>query len=748
MFVRRRPHGRPIMFMLLVAMMLTGAFAAVASAAPTKPQLAMGDTYSMLIKPDGSLWAWGNNQYGQLGLGVYVSARPARVGSATDWESVATGSVHTLAVKTDGTIWAWGRNNYGQLGLGDLDDRTAPTQVGTDSDWAAVAAGLRFSFALKDDGTLWAWGLNDFGQLGVGDTDSRLVPTQVGLDTDWAMVDGGGQFAAAVKTDGTMWAWGRNHLYQLGQGDTTDRPVPTQVGDDTHWVWVGASDNDCRALTDTDGLWSWGYNNYGQLGLADLVTRQVPTQVDGSWDLMTVGDDSTLATLPDGSLWAWGDNTYGQLGQGDTDHRDAPTAVGSDKDWVVVGSGHDHVGAIKNDGGLWMWGKNNSLQLGLGDATHRLLPELAFYVDDYTAPTIDSLQSPTHPDASTLYANAFPSFEWQASADQSGVVMYSKNFDQWPGTVPKPVADATSSTWTAGETADGTWYFHVRAGDAAGNWGPEVHRRVMIDATAPVTSDDAPTGWSKSDVTVHLTATDNGGSGVAGTEYKLDAGGWTSGAEVAVSGEGVHTLLYRSTDALGTVEDDKSATVRIDATAPVTTDDAPTGWSKSAVTVHLTATDDGGSGLAGTAYKLDGGGWTSGTEVKVSSQGVHTLAYRSTDGAGGVEADKSCTLRIDTKAPTTWAPRSASVRRGRYVSLYYKVKDARPGSPRATVKIKIKYRGKTVKQVTLRNRSVNKTLRYRFRCKFAKHTYRFYVYATDTAGNKQSKVRSNLLRVR
>ncbi len=429
------------------------------------------------------------------------------------------------------------------------------------------------------------------------------------------------------------------------------------------------------------------------------------------------------------------------------------------------------------------------------------------------------------------YANAFPTFVWQASADRSGTVAYSRDFNKYATGVPQPGAESTEATWTAPQTADGTWYLHVRAGDAAGNWGPTVHRRVMIDATAPVTTDDAPSGWSKSAVTVHLTATDNGGSGVAGTEYqldgggwtsgtqvavsgegvhtllyrstdslgtveddksatvridatapattddaptgwaksavtvhftatdnggsgvagteyKLDGGGWTSGTQVAVSGEGVHTLLYRSTDALGTVEDDKSATVRIDATAPVTSDDAPTGWSKSAVTVHFTATDSGGSGLAGTEYKLDGGGWTSGTQVTVSSQGVHTLLYRSNDVAGGVEAYKSRTLRIDTVRPKTVAPRSASVRRGRYVYLYYKASDARPGSPTATVKIKITYRGKTVKQITLRDRKVNKTLRYRFRCTLPKRTYRFYVYATDTAGNTQSKVRSNRLTVR
>ena len=649
----RRPLRRTLHILpLLVAILAGGALSSAALAAPTQPQLAMGDTYSLLIKADGSLWAWGNNQYGQLGIEKSFSLFPARVGSDTDWASVATGSVHTLALKTDGTLWAWGFNAYGQLGLGDLVDRTVPTRVGTDADWAAIGTGLRFSFGLKTDGSLWAWGQNDYGQLGLGDVTRREAPTRVGMDTDWAMVDGGGQFAAGVKTDGTLWTWGQNHRYQLGQGDLTERHDPTQIGTDTDWAWVGCSDNDSRARKDDGSLWSWGYNNLGQLGVGDTVTRHVPTQVDGTWGQMVVGDDSTLALLPGGTLWAWGDNTYGQLGQGDRDYRDVPSAVGTDSDWVIVGSGHDHVGAVKADGGLWMWGKNASYQLGLGDTTDRLIPALAFYIDDTTAPTITSLTSSTHPDSSTLYASAFPSFAWEASADESGAAMYSKDFDQSPGTTPAAVADGYLTTWTSPlARADGTWYFHVRAADAAGNWGPPVHKRIMIDATPPVTTDDAPATWSKTPVTVHFTASD-AGSGVAGTQYKLDTGAWTSGTQVTVSSDGVHTLLYRSTDVAGSVESDKSCTVRIDTTAPVTSDDAPAAWAKGAVTVHLTATD-AGSGVASTQYKLDGGGWTTGTSITVSGDGEHTLVYRSTDVLGTVEAEKTRTWRIDSIAPVT-----------------------------------------------------------------------------------------------
>ena len=216
-----------------------------------------------------------------------------------------------------------------------------------------------------------------------------------------------------------------------------------------------------------------------------------------------------------------------------------------------------------------------------------------------------------------------------------------------------------AASWSTGTSVavsgEGVHTLVYRSIDAAGNSEAEKTATVRIDTTAPVTSDDAPTGWSNSPVTVTLTASDTGGSGVATTEYKLDgATTWSTGTSVAVAGQGVHTLAYRSTDAAGNTEADKTATVRIDTTAPVTSDDAPTGWSNGPVTVTLSAIDAGGSGLATTEYNLDGAAsWSTGTSVAVSGEGVHTLAYRSTDAAGNVEAEKTATVRIDTTAPVT-----------------------------------------------------------------------------------------------
>ncbi|MFC6087217.1 ThuA domain-containing protein [Sphaerisporangium aureirubrum] len=183
------------------------------------------------------------------------------------------------------------------------------------------------------------------------------------------------------------------------------------------------------------------------------------------------------------------------------------------------------------------------------------------------------------------------------------------------------------------------------------------------DETAPVTSAvtdpaEPASGWFTAPVTVTLTAADEeNGSGTDRTEYQLDGGEWTAYTEpVVVSGDGPHTLAYRSADKAGNVEDAKTLALKVDATAPMTSaTSAPAnddGWHNGAVPVTLSATDQT-SGVARTEYSLDGGAWTPFTQVvDISGQGSHELQYRSADNAGNVEAIKAVTVRIGTRAPT------------------------------------------------------------------------------------------------
>jgi alpha-tubulin suppressor-like RCC1 family protein len=229
-------------------------------------------TVSAAIKTNGTLWVWGpDDSYGRLGLnstGEYVSS-PRQVGTDTNWASVMLAYLSNgFAIKTNGTLWSWGRNHHGQLGLSTNTSRSSPVQIGTGTDWASVSATSNCVAALKTDGTLWTWGFNGQGQLGSNNQIPRSSPVQVGTGTDWAVVKVLGNSINAIKTNGTLWFWGSNGFGQGGLNNSGGYVLsPTQVGALTSWSKLGGGTLHRAALKADGTLWLWGYNNYGQLGL-------------------------------------------------------------------------------------------------------------------------------------------------------------------------------------------------------------------------------------------------------------------------------------------------------------------------------------------------------------------------------------------------------------------------------------------------------------------------------------------------
>ncbi len=299
---------------------------------------------SVALKTDGTLWTWGLNTYGQLGLGdTTFRSSPVQVGALTNWKQVIACGSHCLAIKTDGTLWAWGGNDNGRLGLGDLTHRSSPVQVGALTDWKELSnffngAQSASSICIKTDGTLWAWGSNTNGQLGLGNLTHRSSPVQVGALTDWKQLVISSS-CLAIKTDGTLWAWGSNSSGKLGLGDLTHRSSPVQVGALTNWKQVCQISDTAYAIKEGNTLWAWGSNLSGRLALGDLTSRSSPVQVGSLTNWKQVGPQKAVKT--DGTLWAWGNNFYGQLGLGDRTHRSSPVQVGALTNWKLVAGGSD-----------------------------------------------------------------------------------------------------------------------------------------------------------------------------------------------------------------------------------------------------------------------------------------------------------------------------------------------------------------------------------------------------------------------
>jgi len=218
-------------------------------------QVSVGGGYHIgAIKTDGTMWMSGYNGYGQLGTNNNVNySNPVQiVGGGSTWSYLSlckdartpSGCSHA-ALKTDGTLWVWGRNAYGQLGINNTTPNSSPVQtVSGGTSWKQVNADAgSHMFAIKTDGTLWGWGKNTDGELGDGTVTNKSSPVQtISGGTNWSSVATAWHYSAAIKTDGTLWAWGANGFGQLGDGTTVSKssPVQTVMGGST-WLKVSCN---------------------------------------------------------------------------------------------------------------------------------------------------------------------------------------------------------------------------------------------------------------------------------------------------------------------------------------------------------------------------------------------------------------------------------------------------------------------------------------------------------------------------
>jgi alpha-tubulin suppressor-like RCC1 family protein len=335
-----------------------------------------GELSYYLLRSDNSLWSWGYNGSGELGIGNFDDTlTPTQV--AGSWESISAGAYSLLAIKTDNTLWATGLNWDGRLGLGDETDRNTMTQV-SGTGWEKVSTAIGYgdhTLGLKTDGTLWAWGGNAWGQLGTGSSGSdQLTPVQVGSDTNWAYVHAAYDRSFALKTNGTLWSWGSNLSTALGQGDSdpgATYTTPTQVGTDTNWTKLSSGWAFTLALKSNGTLWVTGTNYSYELGVGstdESLEYNTFTQVgsDTDWADISCGYQQAIARKTDGSIYTWGYNADGELGLGDTTNRASPTQVGSDTNWTDISGGFYDALAVKNNT-LTYWGWNFDNYLGTGN---------------------------------------------------------------------------------------------------------------------------------------------------------------------------------------------------------------------------------------------------------------------------------------------------------------------------------------------------------------------------------------------
>ena len=303
------------------------------------------------VKTDGTLWVWGGHDNGASGTNQpasIVNSSPVQIGSGTDWSSVSMGKQGGAAIKIDGTLYAWGLNDNGQVGDNSKVNRSSPTQI-PGTTWSKVYKTEEETMAIKTDGTLWGWGENINGELGInvgGPGLQKSSPTQIPGTTWRSLAVGAYRATLGTKTDGTLWAWGYNEKGQLGlnQAITTKISSPTQIPG-TNWSENISLYNYFSMATKTDGtLWTWGFGTNGQLGDNSIVNKSSPVQIPGTtWSTtdgtIASGNIMGKAIKTDGTLWVWGHNNQGQLGlnQSEPTKRSSPVQVPG-TDWARVRS--------------------------------------------------------------------------------------------------------------------------------------------------------------------------------------------------------------------------------------------------------------------------------------------------------------------------------------------------------------------------------------------------------------------------
>lgn len=342
----------------------------------TAPLVAAGGAHSLARSVNGNtVWAWGDNAYGQLGQGsTTASTSPVIISGLSGVKALAAGADHSLALLNDGSVWAWGRNSAGALGDGTQTSRPAPQRVNGLSNVVAIAAGAGRSLAVKADGSLWAWGENMTGALGIGSQNNTLVPTAVGQGVNGfagiVAVAAGVRHTLALRIDGSVFAFGE---LSAPSGVQT---LPTVVPGLSSISGIAAGEGFSAALDINAKLWSWGLNDSGQLGLGDSAAHAAPAQIartSTGGDVpafvgLAAGRDFALARALDGSLRAWGAGTNGQLGGGEpASGSTAPRLVGALPTPVVsITGGSGHTLAVRSDGSVYAWGANAAGQLGIG----------------------------------------------------------------------------------------------------------------------------------------------------------------------------------------------------------------------------------------------------------------------------------------------------------------------------------------------------------------------------------------------
>jgi alpha-tubulin suppressor-like RCC1 family protein len=370
------------------------AFTGTVRAAPTMlnffgnlaTSVAAGSQHGLVLTSYGAVYAFGDNQLGELGTGSLggstLGADPSQVVNLSNVIAVAAGDTHSIALTASGEVWCWGAGTSGQLGNGGSSSSGTPVKASMPVRAIAIAAGSSFTMALGVDGNVYAWGPPTLDELGTPGTTNVLVPTRVSGIASIRAIAAGGTHGFALHADGTVYAWGRNFDGELGRGFVSENgsgPARVQMAPNTPLTNVISISSGARhgaAVRDDGTVWTWGSNESGELGDPSRVT--IPddntspgnraAKVPNLTNVRTISSKGyqLFAVQAFRHVYDWGNNNLGRLGNpsNTSAFSSVPVPVTGLPATKAISASCSHALALAADGNVWGWGDNVWGQLG------------------------------------------------------------------------------------------------------------------------------------------------------------------------------------------------------------------------------------------------------------------------------------------------------------------------------------------------------------------------------------------------
>lgn len=377
--------------------------------------LASGGEHALAISVDKELYAWGSNEYGQIGDGTTIDRKvPVNIngnlGLAENESvlSIACGFYNSYIITSEKRLLAWGYNYNGEIGDGTMTEAHLPVDVTpyftlhTHETIEQIIPGFYHNYVITSEHRVFAWGMDSMDQLGTSDLNNQLSP--IDLTSQFALAEGdyivsisaGGWHTFALSNNGVVYAWGNNEYGQVGTGDTLTVSVPTEItsrftlNENETITSLVAGSRHSFAITSTGRVFGWGDNSRSQLGMSILgFTVLDPTDISSCFDLhegevitdISAMGDYSLGLTSEGRIFSWGNNYFGQLGDGTTRNRSTPGDItytfnlGESETLVAIAEGHFHSLALSSSGRLYAWGNNDYGQLGDGTLISESLPD-------------------------------------------------------------------------------------------------------------------------------------------------------------------------------------------------------------------------------------------------------------------------------------------------------------------------------------------------------------------------------------